>query len=110
MLSDLLLLSLSFGFGYVGLSYDAYAESRGWIVLKWFQGNVHFFRLLGLVSMASSAILTLVYLDWWVVFIVIGAGYFGAFLATRWFGPNVQYITMIGLPTSWIASLLFVGP
>lgn len=102
-------LTLIFAFGFIVVTYDQFAISRGWKIEPWMRGN-SFLKLSGVFSIFMAPALAFLVLLWWTPVVVIVGGLVSFYVLMNLLKQHVQIAAATGLTISWLifATLLVV--
>ena len=107
-LFQIAVLTLTFGFGIVIVSYASFADARGWPVGAYYRDGASLVMILGFFSgVVGSPLAALVFLPWWSVVVVVVTGFFVGLIVTFLFRSMVQIVAPLGLVVAWGAVALY---
>ncbi|MBX3492769.1 MAG: hypothetical protein KF899_07420 [Parvibaculum sp.] len=107
-LFQIAVLTLTFGFGIVIVSYASFADARSWPVGAYYRDGASLVMVSGFFSgVVGSPLAALVFLPWWSVVVVVVAGFFTGLVLTFLFRSMVQIVAPLGLVVVWVAAALY---
>lgn len=107
--TQLLSLTLTFGFAVIVLAYSGYADAHGWPAGEMFRSNTSFLKVFAAIAVPAAPIAALFVLPWWNTFIVVIGGSVFGLLATRILRSSVQLLTVIALPVCWAVDIVMLS-
>jgi hypothetical protein len=106
----LALLALTFGFALTIISYEYYADHKGWPVGAMYRNRTSLLNIFAAFCLFGALAITLNVLPWWMLFVVIFAGFFAGLSTVQLLKERAQLVAPAGLVACWIADILFVLP
>ena len=102
----LALLVLTFGFAFLMVAYEDYADRKE----EMYRDKTSFLSIFAFIGMIAAPVAAVILLSWWTVFIVVVAGFFAGLTVIRTFKAHSQMFAPVGLTACWVADILFVLP